>query len=369
MCEGGVSESGLAAVREGDEPGVRQVRGTMAEGHRVRSMWKGLAIATPCFGAYIGGWIVAVSWPGVAGLAAGGVLAFVGMCLLFLIGHDACHGSLTPSRVVNRIIGRLAFLTSFHPYTSWAYTHNSLHHGYTNVRGLDPVYAPMSPEMYREAPAWRRLLERVYRHGSGLGLGLYYFLSVYLRHEIMPDERHLPRRRRPAFIADLVLISAYAAGLVAIGIWATQTPTEAAWFVVAMMVLPLLGFHWVMGFVTFLHHTHPTVRWYADRDEWSFYKAQVRSVVHLRLPRPFELLLLNIMDHTAHHADPSIPLYELPQAQRELEAAYVGDVVDVPWSFTGFFHTMRCCKLFDYSKGVWTDFAGRVTANPQGDVA
>src|ERR1043165_1673462 len=32
--------------------------------------------------------------------------------LLFVVGHDACHQSLTPRRRLNQLIGRLAFLPS-----------------------------------------------------------------------------------------------------------------------------------------------------------------------------------------------------------------------------------------------------------------
>ena len=54
---------------------------------------------------------------------------------LFVIAHDACHGSYTSSRTLNAIIGRLAFVPSVHSYSLWAYFHNGLHHNFTNLRG------------------------------------------------------------------------------------------------------------------------------------------------------------------------------------------------------------------------------------------
>ena len=54
---------------------------------------------------------------------------------LFIIGHDAAHNSFTPYGWLNRLLGRLVLLPAWHPYTSWAYAHNTLHHGGTNLRG------------------------------------------------------------------------------------------------------------------------------------------------------------------------------------------------------------------------------------------
>ena len=44
--------------------------------------------------------------------------AIAGMVIgrLFILGHDACHQSLTPYRWLNRWIGRLVFLPSLTPY-------------------------------------------------------------------------------------------------------------------------------------------------------------------------------------------------------------------------------------------------------------
>jgi hypothetical protein len=42
---------------------------------------------------------------------------------LFVIGHDACHGSLTASRLLNALIGRMAFVPSAHSFSLRAYFH------------------------------------------------------------------------------------------------------------------------------------------------------------------------------------------------------------------------------------------------------
>jgi omega-6 fatty acid desaturase (delta-12 desaturase) len=127
------------------------------------------------------------------------------------------------------------------------------------------------------------------------------------------------------------------------------------------VIVPQILWNWLMGFVVFQHHTHPTVPWYGDEQDWTFYAGQIQSVVHVELPRPIELILHNIMEHTAHHVDPRIPLYNLEDAQKKLEEAYGGDIVVVPWTLRGYFDTLRKCRLYDYANHQWLDFDGIAT--------
>ena len=86
--------------------------------------------------------------------------------------------------------------------------------------------------------------------------------------------------------------------------------------------------------------------------------------MHIELPRPVELVLHNIMEHTAHHADPRVPLYNLEQAQKNLEAAYGDNIVVVPFTLGGLFKTLRTCRLFDYENHRWLDWDGTPTTRP-----
>jgi hypothetical protein len=79
--------------------------------------------------------------------------------------------------------------------------------------------------------------------------------------------------------------------------------------------------------------------WYDNEREWSFFHAQLKSTTHVDMPAALDLVLNHIMDHPAHHADPSIPLYELAPSQRLLERAAPEDSVSSfgrrgPASFT-----------------------------------
>ena len=84
---------------------------------------------------------------------------------LFIIGHDACHQSLTPHRGLNKWVGRIAFLPSLTTFSLWDIGHNVVHHGYTNLKGFDFVWAPLTREEFAKLSFAGRMLDRAYRSG------------------------------------------------------------------------------------------------------------------------------------------------------------------------------------------------------------
>src|SRR5438132_13521935 len=101
---------------------------------------------------------------------AAGTAAGVLMAILFVVGHDACHGSFTSRRWLNLGIGRIAFLPTLTPFSTWELSHNLTHHVYTNLKERDYLWRPYSKREYDAQPGWRRKLERVYRDPVGLAL-------------------------------------------------------------------------------------------------------------------------------------------------------------------------------------------------------
>jgi omega-6 fatty acid desaturase (delta-12 desaturase) len=140
---------------------------------------------------------------------------------------------------------------------------------------------------------------------------------------------------------------------------------EAAAIIALAVLVPFLTFTWLIGFATFQHHTHPRVLWYADVDEWNFYRSQVQGTVHVVFPRWIEVLLHNIMEHTAHHVDTKVPLYNLTDAQRQLEETFGDEVITEPFSFRGLRRTFASCCLYDFSMHQWLDFDGTPTTEPR----
>ena len=82
------------------------MNGARGEKDRAGEAWV-LSVAAA---GYIGGMVGAVLMPTFFGRTVALSLATVMMGALFIIGHDAAHGSFVPGRSLNRIIARLAFV-------------------------------------------------------------------------------------------------------------------------------------------------------------------------------------------------------------------------------------------------------------------
>ncbi|HEU4731347.1 MAG TPA: fatty acid desaturase [Kofleriaceae bacterium] len=287
-----------------------------------------------------------------------GVAAGVFSGSLFMIGHDACHGSYTSRPVLNQVIGRIAFLSSYHTYSPWELSHNRIHHVYTNLRDKDFVWTPLSRAELDALPWWKRRLYRAYR--TPLGLALYYPIEIWWPRLFFPRRALLDRPRRVYTLDSLLVLGFLAAQL------AMVAAASAGWHAWALgtvfaLVVPYLTFSWMIGFVIYFNHTHPEVPWFAARGEWSSAAGALRGTVRLTFPRWTAFFAPSIMDHVAHHVDPRVPLVRLKQAQERIEAVLPGQIVVQAWSVRALLGILERCKLYDYDAHCWTDFQGSPT--------
>jgi omega-6 fatty acid desaturase (delta-12 desaturase) len=203
--------------------------------------------------------------------------ASIAIARLFVIGHDACHGSYTRYDRLNKIIGRIAFLPSLTPFSLWDVGHNVAHHGFTNLKGRDQVWVPMSAEEWATASKGRRMLERIYRSGA-------------------------------LWITALVL-------------WAMNGHHSVTWTLLCGFVLPFIAFNCIMGFVIYVQHTHPDVAWFDKRDEWQKRLGFITTTINVVVPKRMGQILHDILEHGAHHVNTGVPLYRLRAAQAALKSA------------------------------------------------
>ena len=166
---------------------------------------------------------------------------------------------------------------------------------------------------------------------------------------------HFDRRLVLSFAA-LQLCAAYA---MAGGIDTSPLPRAA--HAIVVVFVPWALWIYFMGIASFVQHTHPRTAWYDDPEEWQFYHVQLSSSTHMVLPWPLGAMLHHIMDHPAHHIDPTIPLYELPDSQARLEHHSPDDSIVVRLTLGEFLRICRVCKLYDYRRHCWLDFDGRPT--------
>ncbi|MCK9913949.1 fatty acid desaturase [Microbacteriaceae bacterium K1510] len=313
------------------------------------SLTAAAAYLTAFFGAAYAGPL----WLRLAAAVAAGPL----IALLFRIAHDAGHGSHFADARLDRLVCQLSLLPSYHPHSVWILLHNGRHHSFTNLRDNDYIWIPKSKAEYDALGCFGRLKERAYR--TTLGVGFYYLCSISLR--MIAVRPSLVRKVKPAYLRDaLVSLSFLLAQLVLLALDRPDPGTFLSRVALAI-VLPILIFNWLVGFASFLNHTHPRVPWFARREDWSFYQGQVHCTVHVGVPPWMIFFLTDLGLHGAHHIDPRIPIWQLEPAEERIVAAAGEDIVFEPWTFARHREIMRACKLYDYDNHRWLDFAGRPT--------
>jgi fatty acid desaturase len=175
------------------------------------------------------------------------------MSWLGLLAHEAGHNSLTRSPALNALLGRLAFLPSWMPFSAWVASHNR-HHAFTNVRGLDPFWAPLSPQEFARLARWRRVLERFYR--TPFGVGLYALVELWGRAWLFPEGSRSRRHRAVNSLDRLAVVGMAISQVMGLLLWRRWLGySGGATSVLACVVLPFLQVAWWTGFVGFLHHT------------------------------------------------------------------------------------------------------------------
>lgn len=279
------------------------------------------------------------------------------IALLFRIAHDAGHGSHFARARLDRIACRLSLLPSYHPHSIWILLHNGRHHSFTNLRDSDYIWIPRSKADYDRLSAVGRLIERVYR--TTPGVGLYYLCAIWAG--MISVRPSLVRKVKPVYVRDALIAAAFfLLQLVLLGLDRPDLGTLAARAALAI-VLPFLVFNWLVGFASFLNHTHPQVPWFAKRERWSFYQGQVHCTVHVGVPKWMIFFLTDVGLHGAHHIDPRIPIWKLEPAEARIREEAGEDIVSEPWTWARHREIMRRCKLYDYEASRWLDFAGRPT--------
>lgn len=278
---------------------------------------------------------------------------------LFVLGHDAIHGSLTSSRTANAILGRIAFLPALHNATLWFIQHNRIHHQAPNVQGLNS-WSPLSPAEFADLKPASRLLYRFYR--SAPGMAPYYLVERWLKHKFVP-----PRDIDPELAAqarwDFLLVCVALVGWLAIVAWTGARLGDGHAFAAIFFgfAVPFLVWNLLMGQTVLLQHTHPRVRWYRSEEDALADGGQEMRTIHVRAPRWYGLIRHDIMEHPAHHVNPMIPCYRLRAAQARLDEVLGSRTIVEAMGPRPLFEILRACKLYDYEGHAWVDFSGRRT--------
>lgn len=278
-----------------------------------------------------------------------GLLAGVTASGLFVLGHDAAHQSLFASRRANNIVARFAMLPSLHATEVWIYGHNRVHHGHTLRQGMDFVWHPTTPDEWAEMGRLARLRHRF--EWGPFGAGAYYLRNVWWNKMVRFT---LPERWAKAMRRDQAIVAAYALVPLVVGV-ALQGPATGLWTWFKIVVVPFLLFCQGIGWVVYVHHIHPEIRWWPRR-EWNSYRGQVEGTTVMHGPPGWDLFLHWIMVHLPHHVDMRIPCYRLNDATAAIAKAFPGEVRFERISPRSYLRSTSECKLHDFATGQWSRY-------------
>jgi acyl-lipid omega-6 desaturase (Delta-12 desaturase) len=293
------------------------------------------------------------------------VVAGISTSLLFVVAHDACHQSLTPHRWLNRLIGTLAFLPCLHPFSLWDLGHNRIHHTFTNRRGKDYVWEPLTHAEFAALSGLQKLKYRFFR--TAVGHYWYYLSEIWWKKMFFPRRAEIGNYKRD-YVIDHVVLSAWLVvwpGAILEATWLASGKAaqfgELGMSLLICCIIPFLVFNLLMSSVIYLHHMHPQVAWVTAGDEIDQRRLQMMTSVHVVFPYYTNLVFHRIMEHTAHHLRPGIPLYNLENGQTLLETSFP-EIIVHKWSPRSHFDILARCKLFDLKRRCWVGYDGAPTA-------
>uniref|UniRef100_A0A0E0ICI8 Fatty acid desaturase domain-containing protein n=1 Tax=Oryza nivara TaxID=4536 RepID=A0A0E0ICI8_ORYNI len=246
----------------------------------------------------------------------------------FVIGHDCAHKSFSRNKLVEDIVGTLAFLPLIYPYEPWRFKHDR-HHAKTNMLIEDTAWQPVFSKEFRTNSLLRKAMIFAYgpiRPWMSIAHWLIWHFDLK---KFRPNE--LPRVK--ISLASVLAFMAIGWPLIILksGI--------AGWF--KFWFMP-----WMMSTFTMVHHTAPHIP-FKTSEEWNAAQAQLNGTVHCDYPRWIEILCHDINVHVPHHISPRIPSYNLRAAYDSIKQNWGKYINEASWNWRLMKTILTKCHVYD----------------------
>ena len=261
-----------------------------------RSWLQLLTSVAPYFGLLAAMWLLADVSPWLAPVLAAPAAGF--FVRIYIMFHDATHGSLFRSRRLNDAIGGVLGAIALTPFKAWRTSH-ARHHatsGDLDRRGQGDVWT-MTVQEYQESALWKRLVYRFYR--QPLVFLLLGTANVLVISRIW-SRGDGPRERRSVILTNLGIAAITAAAILWLGF--------ANYLLIQLSVYGLASAAGVWLF--YVQHQYEEVYW-ARSSRWDFVAAALEGSAFYKLPRILQFFSGNIGFHHIHHLNPRVPNYHL----------------------------------------------------------
>ncbi|CAN8273373.1 unnamed protein product [Cochlearia groenlandica] len=251
----------------------------------------------------------------------------------FVIGHDCAHKSFSKNKLVEDIVGTLAFLPLVYPYEPWRFKHDR-HHAKTNMLVHDTAWQPVPPEEFDSSPALRKAII--------LGYGP---IRPWLSIAHWVNWHFNLRKFRPSEVNRVKISLACVFAFMAVG-WPLIIYKVGLLGWVKFWLMPWLGYHFWMSTFTMVHHTAPHIP-FKPADEWNAAQAQLNGTVHCDYPSWIEILCHDINVHIPHHISPRIPSYNLRAAHKSIQENWGKYTNLATWNWRLMKTIMTVCHVYD----------------------
>ncbi|CAO2822512.1 unnamed protein product [Amaranthus hypochondriacus] len=251
----------------------------------------------------------------------------------FVIGHDCAHKSFSKNKLVEDIVGTLAFMPLIYPYEPWRFKHDQ-HHAKTNMLFEDTAWHPIWKANIESSPVLRKALIFAYgplRPWMSIAHWLVWHFNLKKFRQNEVKRVMISLAAVSAFIVIAWPLILYKTGIV-------------GW--IKFWLMPWLGYHFWMSTFTIVHHTAPHIP-FKDAKEWNAAQAQLNGTVHCDYPRWIEILCHDINVHIPHHVSPKIPSYNLRAAQQSLDENWGKYLNKAVWNWRLMRTIMTTCHVYD----------------------
>lgn len=243
--------------------------------------------------ALFAGMFVVDSWWAKAPLFVVGVAVSIG---LLMLGHDAGHRAVGRSKWTNDALGYFLFsLLAGLPLVYWKWKHNTMHHSFPNVAGMDPdvdIYPYAMNRSQRLEHGWRAFVQR---HQSLLFWPIALLATLTMRWDGL--RWHAKGRRLAPALDRTIDITLVALHYV---VWLVVPPMlfDVSIAATVAFYLAWAGLSGVMIAAIFLpaHMESPLYRTYEEN-----FVLQLRTTQNLLTNPVFAFLLIGLDHQIEHH--------------------------------------------------------------------
>ena len=255
---------------------------------------------------------------------------------LFVVGHDCGHRSFSTNKLVEDVVGTLAFAPLLFPFEPWRIKHNH-HHAHTNKLVEDTAWHPVPAA---EAAKWGPVAGTLYKVFLGSPLKLFASVGHWAIWHFNLDL--YSEKQKPRVLVSLAAVAAFAA--VAFPLIYLNGGGLAG--IAKFWLMPWLGYHFWMSTFTVVHHTAPHIP-FKPAGEWDAAAAQLSGTVHCDYPALVEFLCHDINVHVPHHVSSKIPWYNLRAATDSLRSNWGRHMTEASWNWRMMKAIMTECHVYD----------------------